>query len=312
MATQNEPNRTKVLLILEDSEHAARIAPSFENKGMELSVIPITEGRIPTAYYNSYDAIIFEYSAGISSLIFDFLHDIESDIVTALVPVVIFSQNEDYNVASYLLAGAEAVLPDYGHTGEIADYIEALASRKRFERNDPATGLLTGAPLSAILESKCADNPRSWYFVVVKLLNLKPFNFIKGYDCGDRIMRDLAGIIRDNILKNGEFGDFAARMGPDSFCIVTETRKIDAICRSIMVNSQKAIRQHYSPFELMKGFVTIEGDNHIEEHDLCEVIAGAAQVPAQWNDNHAMLLDIASDLIIEVERQEADYLVISL
>ncbi len=312
MKQQNNTSKIRVLLIREDVGGVEQFAVPFEAKEMDVSVVPVVDGRIPVTFYNTYDVILFAYTPSVASLIIDFLNELKTDIVSSMIPVVVFSQNETCGQITYLLEGAEAVISDYRHAGELADYVDNLVRKKTFEKTDPVTGLLTGAALSAILEDKCKNCPKSWHFVIVKILNMKPFNYIKGYDYGDRVLRDLAGIIRENLRINGEQDDLAARIGGSCFCIVTETRKIDTICRSLLVNSDKMIRRHYSPFELMKGYVTVEGAKQSQEFNLCEVIAGAAQVPAQWNDNHAMLLDIASDLIKEVEKQEAGYHVISL
>jgi GGDEF domain-containing protein len=212
------------------------------------------------------------------------------------------------------LMGANAVirLPGAGATND-DDYAMA-AQIYRSLRNvyHPATRLQTGGAFMHRLEAMTQDVEKTRYLLCVKLHGLKSYNIYKSYDQGDAMLGAMADSIGELLAQRGNHNTVLGHLSSDKLCLITHDRRVESLCRTILHQSERIFRHFYTPFELMQGFITLE-DNRIKgNYYLAETMIAGVEIPTQWNSHPVYLLDMLSELLRQVEKDESGYKIISL
>ena len=131
-----------------------------------------------------------------------------------------------------------------------------------------------------------------------------------GYDAGDEMLAEVAQMLGDVVRANGEKTDFVGRLHGPRFCVITRTRNVESMCRMIVTRSTRLFRKFYSPFEWMKGYVTVESGRYAGDYYLAELNIAGLMVPAKWDNNRAYLLDIAEEVLQKVAESKQAYIIV--
>jgi len=239
------------------------------------------------------------------------MRGVESDPMTCGLPVVIIAGKDPAPemFVEWNRLGISLVISDSGGPSGIAEACVCLDERRMNCRLDPVTGLISGPALMKTLDRLCSDANHEWYFIEVRIRGLKAYSLYYGYDEGDELLAGIAGMLKQTVEEYGNDNDFAGRIGGSRLCIVTESRSVDTICRSMLSRAPRIISKYYSTFEWMKGYITIEDGKEAGNYFLCEAIAGALLIPAAWDSNVYYLLDIADQMIKNVMKSGKGYIV---
>ena len=123
-------------------------------------------------------------------------------------------------------------------------------------RNDPLTSLANRRHLAEFLNTL---GQSSFSFLVVDIDFFKKINDTYGHDVGDEILRQLAGILRDNIRDT----DLAARIGGEEFCIVFPSTDLET-SRALAEKLRVAIASH--PFKTARGKLDVTVSIGVAQH----------------------------------------------
>lgn len=88
---------------------------------------------------------------------------------------------------------------------------------------DPLTGLLNRAELERRIEAILAQQPRGHAFLFCDLDHFKTVNDAAGHAAGDKLLADIAGIIRRAVRTT----DLCGRPGGDEFCVLLMNCNLD-------------------------------------------------------------------------------------
>ncbi len=243
----------------------------------------------------------------------EILKRITDNPLTAGIPVIILTQAAPAaeTTVRFQLAGADAVAAESADPELLADLAVRLAAKQKTLGIDPVSHVLSGPLLDCYLERLCSKNNFSWHFLLIKLLSLKAINLHYGYDAGDELMAALAAMIKEEILSQGAETDFVGRLYGTRFCAATRARSIDSVCRNIITKSGRVFRKFYTPFEWMKGYLTVESGKHAGNYHLCDIVIAALQIPAGWGNNRAYLLDIADEVLMQIPKTKQKYIIVN-
>jgi len=309
----DSPRHHSILIIHNELESIESFVDSLEDKGLKVTAAPDSKMSLSQPEYRKYDLIVIS-SEITSTPAVQFLQRLKADPVMNLVPVLISAPDDRAGAAihaEWVMEGAEMLIPESMHHSEKAELVNHFLRKCDRERKDPITGMLTGPVLHSILENMCTSSETDWYFVAVKLLGVQAYNLANGFDAGDNMLAKFGQTLRELIEEQGEKTDICGRLGGSVFCVITRSRRIDSICRNVLVRCERMIRSFYTAFELMKGYVTVEDGPGAGDYHLAEATIGAIQVPPRWNNNHVYLTDLAEELLMDVLKHEAGYRIIT-
>tara|TARA_R110002072_G_scaffold102159_3_gene224823 strand:- start:59 stop:1864 length:1806 start_codon:yes stop_codon:yes gene_type:complete len=118
------------------------------------------------------------------------------------------------------------------HLGIAIEQVLTYAELERRAYTDELTGLLNRRAFRDHVNKRLKNQKRSLKssaMVYIDLDNFKHVNDTKGHAFGDKILRDLSGLLQDNL----RVGDYTARFGGDEFAIwLDEIDKEEAIIKA--------------------------------------------------------------------------------
>lgn len=292
----------RVYLVHSDVEVLAKVVDKFESEELRVLVCMNSESLLHQMETVYPEAILLgEQLLDCSSL--TLCQTLRTNALLQRVPVFMLSEGTAHSAE--LIEGMgrniDGVISTARRTFET--YGE-LIERFRRARFDPVTGLPAGALPHRMLEYLCDSAPFAWTFVMVKLFGVRIYNFQKGYEEGDRMLAETGAVIEQAVEESGAAGDFTARLSGCRFCVATRTRKAETICGKILNYTDRSLRRFYSPFELVKGYMTVEHEKVGGHYHLAETMIAGLQIPSHWNGHVTMLKDLAREMIADLEKSE--------
>lgn len=222
----------------------------------------------------------------------------------------------------YLAEGSEADAIAVGADGvfgfdaapsaaQVANCLTKITGRVD-EAFHPVTRLATGAMMAHTLQGALHDVKKNGVMLLVKLYGLKAYNLHKNYDEGDRLMASFADMLCDVVNAMGTPDDFVGHLGTDKFCVFTREKKVETLCKSIMVKSERLLRSFYTPYELMRGYVTLDDTKNHGHFYLAEAMIGGVEIPVNWDSHYVYIVDLLKDLLKKVEADDSGYRIMKL
>ena len=230
---------------------------------------------------------------------------------TAHIPIYILGDMVAAPAATDFAVYADGVIP-LSATSQAADALAArLASRLR-DLYHPVTLLPSGGYVHDLLEETTREVPKLRYMLLARLMGLKAFNVFKGYESGNDMLAGVADMLCELIAQRGNNEEILCHINGPDFCIITSDRRVESLCRTILVKSQRHFRLYYTPYEIMQGYITLEDEHMAGNYYLAEVMIAGVEIPSQWDSPHQYLLDMLHELVLQVEKESWGFKIITL
>lgn len=125
---------------------------------------------------------------------------------------------------------------------------------------NPLTGLPGNLAIERELE-KCIEFHRDFCVLYLDIDNFKAYNDVYGFENGDKIIKLLAQIIREEVSE----AEFAGHIGGDDFVAVVPDGESEYIGWSIADSFDRQIKDFYSEEDIRKGFILSKNRYGIDE-----------------------------------------------
>ncbi|MFB0919737.1 MAG: bifunctional diguanylate cyclase/phosphodiesterase [Oscillospiraceae bacterium] len=122
---------------------------------------------------------------------------------------------------------------------------------------------LSGLPGNVTIEKElehCINSDEEYTILYFDLNNFKAYNDVYGFENGDRIIKCMTQILKDNI-KDG----FIGHIGGDDFMAIVPGNDAEAVCRRMIDEFDKSVLDFYNKNDLDKGYITTKNRHGIEE-----------------------------------------------
>lgn len=129
---------------------------------------------------------------------------------------------------------------------------------------------LSGLPGNLIIEqhlTKCISSGEPFAVLYIDLDNFKAYNDVYGFENGDNVIRFVSTLLNEIIPK----GNFIGHVGGDDFVVVMHPDEAEEICKQLVEQFDKGIRQYYSEEDLAAGFVSAK--NRKGEEDQFQIMS---------------------------------------
>lgn len=282
----------------------------FEDSGWKIVVCFNAESLLHQMEFRCPEAILLgeELVGGSSEKL---CRSLRKNVLLDRIPIFMLSEGTSHSaeLAEKMGGSVNGIVPM--HRNPVLAYGELL-KRFRSSRFDPVTGLATGSLVYRMLDHLCDDAPFSWTFLLVKLFGVRIYNFHTSYEEGDRMLGAVGELLEESLSEIGHATDFAARLRGSYFCVATRSRRVETMINKIMNQSTRVFRKFYTPFELVKGYITVEDEKAGGNYHMAELMIAGLQVSHRWQGHYAMLYDVSRELLGEVEKEEAGHKIVAL
>ncbi len=116
---------------------------------------------------------------------------------------------------------------------------------------------LSELPGNMLIEKQlemCIDSPGLYTILYFDIDNFKPYNDVYGFENGDRLIKCLAGILKDHIPKS----NFIGHIGGDDFIAVLSDCNAEELCQSIIEEFDKTNLLFLNRNDLDRGYITAQ------------------------------------------------------
>jgi EAL domain-containing protein (putative c-di-GMP-specific phosphodiesterase class I)/GGDEF domain-containing protein len=116
---------------------------------------------------------------------------------------------------------------------------------------------LSELPGNMLIEKQletCIDSPGCYTILYFDIDNFKPYNDVYGFENGDRLIKCLAGILKEHIPKS----NFIGHIGGDDFIAVLTDCNAEDLCQIIIEEFDKTILLFLNRNDLDRGYITAQ------------------------------------------------------
>ena len=143
--------------------------------------------------------------------------------------------------------------------GSLADAFEVMTERLKVLEAlnldaSPLTGLPGNLAIEKEIERRLAEK-KPFSLCHVDLDNFKPFADKYGYAWGSEVIKEVAGILTNDLHISNEDGDFVGHIGGDDFVIISDPRRAEKYCSQLINEFDGHIMKFYSEKDKQKGFI---------------------------------------------------------
>jgi diguanylate cyclase (GGDEF)-like protein len=134
---------------------------------------------------------------------------------------------QDNPTLSFYIAAILMVVPGYMY-GLLHSLHKARAELEQRANHDHLTGLMNRAGIEQKILETVTEHPHGHALLYMDLDRFKSVNDNAGHAAGDRLLKDVARVIRRNVRDN----DLCARLGGDEFCVLLIECDLETASRS--------------------------------------------------------------------------------
>ena len=122
---------------------------------------------------------------------------------------------------------------------------------------------LSGLPGNVTIEKElehCINSAAENSILYFDINNFKAYNDVYGFENGDRIIKFLTQILKNNITDG-----FIGHIGGDDFMAIVTEKNADALSREIIKEFDESVIEYYNKSDLDRGYITTKNRHGIEE-----------------------------------------------
>ena len=143
--------------------------------------------------------------------------------------------------------------------GSLADAFEVMTERLKVLEvlhldASPLTGLPGNLAIENEIEKRLAKKI-TFSLCHVDLDNFKPFADTYGYAWGSEVIKEVARILIKELKIAGGEDDFIGHIGGDDFLIISDPKRADKICSSLIHEFDRQMMKFYSEKDIQRGFI---------------------------------------------------------
>ncbi|WP_456276841.1 GGDEF domain-containing protein [Bacillus sp. AK128] len=122
---------------------------------------------------------------------------------------------------------------------------------------------LSGLPGNVLIDEKIIEYLNSenspFSLLYLDLDHFKEYNDTYGFNKGDLLLKEVANLLREHALFDQYGGSFVGHIGGDDFVAILPHYQYEGICKSLINDFQKRIRQYYDESDWDNQYVYTKG-----------------------------------------------------
>ncbi|MEA3328251.1 MAG: response regulator [Candidatus Omnitrophota bacterium] len=251
---------TKQKILIVDDELDILDFLKITLNGENYTVIEATNGKeaLEKVYGCSPDLVVLDYKMPELDGI-EVCRKLKKDILLQHLPIIMLTGKGEL---SDKIKGIDAGVDDYlvkpFEPRELVARVKMILRRSIRDLDaNPLTRLPGNVSILRELEKRIKGNVP---FAVgyVDLDKFKAFNDHRGFEEGDKVIRETGRILIRAVGEKGSPDDFIGHVGGDDFVLIAALKVVDDICRQIIRDFDVSISRFYTPEDQKRRYMVIK------------------------------------------------------
>jgi diguanylate cyclase (GGDEF)-like protein len=224
--------------------------------------------------------------------------EVKKDILLRHLPIIMVTgKGEVSDKIGGIDAGADDYIVKPFEPKELQARIRMILRRtKRDLEANPLTRLPGNVSILNELSHRM-ENKLPFAVCYIDLDRFKSYNDKYGFEHGDEVIRQTARILLQATQQIGNSDDFTGHIGGDDFVIVTLPQSVDALCKKIITDFDKAAPSFYNETDRKNGYITaLDRQGKEQKMPLLSISIGVVSNECRKIDHIAQIGEIGAEL----------------
>lgn len=257
--------KLKVIAVDDEPDILELLATTLEG---DYNFIPASCGKefLEKAKKEIPDIIILDYNLPDISGV-EICSVLRKDPFFLNVPILMLTgKGEVEDKVSGLEAGVDDYMVKPFDPQELLARLRMLVRRSNINLDaNPLTRLPGNASINRELKERIISGNK-FAVLYIDIDNFKALNDYYGFDRGDRVIKDTARILIENVQKYGTTADFLGHIGGDDFVIITSIDNAEKIAKNIITCFDNIAPNFFDEEDRIKGYIETKArDNTINK-----------------------------------------------
>jgi len=294
-------NRKKILIVDDDSTVVELLKINLESQGFD--VIFSTSGKkvMNMVRDNHPDLVVLDVLMPDGNG-FEICREIKQDKDKRFTPVIILSvKHKVIDKIEGLKLGADEYITKPFDVDEFVTRVKNLLKKtEQFLEANPLTRLGGSASIMYEANERLKNNSK-FAFCYIDINNFKAFNDTYGFDKGDNVIKETAGIIMESMGDT----DFLGHIGGDDFVLISGNEKIKEVCRKTVKLFDKRVKRYYSQEDIERGYIiSKDRQGRINKFPLMTLSIGVVTNEGSDINHYGKIVEVATQMKKYVKEQE--------
>ncbi len=151
---------------------------------------------------------------------------------------------------------------------------------------------LTALPGNVLIEKALYNvllSSKKYCVIYFDIDNFKAYNDVYGFENGDRVIKDLAEVITQNVPDM----DFVGHVGGDDFVAIVRLEEADDICERILGRFDRCINSFYNEEDVKNGYIIAKNRQGFEEQfPLISLSIGGVSI---WDRRFSNIFELSAE-----------------
>jgi len=251
----DDSEKTKVLIADDQVELLLLMKEFLEKKGF--IAFGAVDGKevLEKIYELNPDVVVLDYNMPFKNGI-EVALELKKNPVYSHIPVIIITARGDKETKiKGLLMGIDDYITKPVDNDELVARIKMIVKRNKQVLDSNPLSKLPGNPTIQARIEKAIEKKEKFAVLYIDLNNFKAYNDVYGFEAGDNVIRTLAKILVDVVMKNALPGDFIGHIGGDDFIVITTPNKAEEIAKKIISNFNQIVPSFYNKEDRERGYI---------------------------------------------------------
>lgn len=199
----------------------------------------------------------------------------------------------------------------YFGTVAISALLDAMTERSLIlaKGANPLTGLPGNEFIQRSIEQKLSQNMH-FDICYVDINNFKPYNDHYGFERGDIVIKNLAGILQETVhsFDEGSF-NFIGHIGGDDYIVITRPQISIPVCEKIISQFEEQLPEFHGPEDFGRGaYVSKNRKGEEETFGLLSLSIGIVSTEVHKIGSYAQLASVATEVKKAAKMKNGSYI----
>ena len=230
---------------------------------------------------------------------YEVCRQLKENPLTSRIPVIFLTAKATFEDR---LHGLELYADDYiTKPWSQPELLFRVRNQLKTRRVQLQSNALTGLPGNVLIDNELNRRIHAgekFAFLLVDLDYFKAYNDYYGYARGDSVIRSVASLLRNQIERLGQPGDFVGHIGGDDFVVITSPDRGRKIGDAVMAEFDARIRSLYDAQDVERGHITVLSNRQggVTNFDIMSITILIVSNVVQEIRHSAQVSDIAKEL----------------
>ena len=220
------------------------------------------------------------------------------DPILCNIPIIMLTgKDSEYDEIRGLELGIDDYIVKPFNPSVLIARVKAMLERKVQSISANPLTFLSGNVIIRSETEKRINSGIEFAMIYIDLNNFKSFNDKYGFQRGDEVIKNTAGVLIRSVRECGQKGDFIGHIGGDDFIILTTPDKYVGICERIIKLFDETITEFYDEEDRRLGYIeSVDRINNVQKFPIMSISLAVVSTAHTKIVHYGQLSEIEAEL----------------